>query len=55
MGEVYLAHDTKLDRKIALKLLPVDFVSDRLVLYATGLGIPILRSGSLRRRCDHGA
>jgi len=28
MGEVYLAHDSKLDRKIALKLLPVDFASD---------------------------
>jgi eukaryotic-like serine/threonine-protein kinase len=29
MGEVYLAHDTELDRKIALKLLPVDFASDK--------------------------
>lgn len=28
MGEVYLAHDSKLDRKIALKLLPADFASD---------------------------
>ena len=28
MGEVYLAHDSRLDRKIALKLLLVDFASD---------------------------
>jgi serine/threonine protein kinase len=27
-GEVYLAEDTKLDRKIALKLLPSEFVSN---------------------------
>jgi len=28
MGEVYLAHDTSLGRKIALKLLPADFTID---------------------------
>ncbi len=27
MGEVYLAHDIKLDRKVALKILPKEFVS----------------------------
>jgi serine/threonine protein kinase len=29
MGEVLLAHDTRLERRVALKLLPAEFTSDR--------------------------
>ncbi len=28
MGEIYLAHDGKLNRKVALKILPAEFISD---------------------------
>ena len=28
MGEVYCAHDARLDRKVAIKVLPADFAAD---------------------------
>jgi serine/threonine protein kinase len=51
MGDVYLAQDTKLDRKAALKILPIDFASnrdrmERFIREAQNAGAPI------RKRSD---
>lgn len=31
MGEVYLAEDTKLERRVALKFLPVHLITDTII------------------------
>lgn len=47
MGEVYLAHDTRLNRKIALKLLPPQFSADK------ELNSRFIREAQAAARLDH--
>lgn len=55
MGEVYLAQDTKLDRKVALKILPVEVAANqermrRFVQEARTASASLLVACSLARR-----
>jgi len=43
MGEVYLAEDTRLHRKVALKVLPADLASNRDRMRAARRIAPIAR------------
>jgi serine/threonine protein kinase len=49
MGEVYLAQDTRLDRKVALKILPADVAAhqDRMKRFVQEAKAAITSRGSL--------
>ena len=49
MGEVYLAQDTKLDRKVALKILPAELAAnqDRMRRFVQEAGVLIWSSAAL--------
>ena len=47
MGEVYLAEDTKLDRKVALKILPAEFAANRDRMRRFVQGLCSRRAGAL--------
>ena len=54
MGEVYKARDTKLDRDVALKILPDAFVNDpeRLARFQSGVRVVAWVDARLRRDCS---
>ena len=54
MGEVYLAQDTKLDRTVAVKVLPTDLASDqkRMRRFVQEAHSALARSLSFRFLCS---
>jgi serine/threonine protein kinase len=46
MGEVYRAHDARLDREVAIKVLPADFAADKDRLQRFEKRLTCLRSDS---------